>query len=314
VIPAVEEAERALAAMPDWGERIPLAEDPDLGWALQPGARFQGAGITVRINNRGERGPDLPPRAPGEQRLLAVGDSSIFGDGVEESEVFLSLAARILEQAWGVEVSAVNLGVPGYDSSQSARLLEREGPREEPTWVVVGNLWSDVYRADRAPGAADARSLLPLRPGLRRLASYRLLRRLLEPALIRHQVGWAASDADIGEEGATRTSLRAYMANLRAMAATTERLGGRVAYLVLPAPTDLDVLPPPATIQAFRAAMRRVAAERHAPVLDGPALFSEAENGLGLFKDHVHPNARGHLLLGVGLADLLKDEGPGPPD
>ena len=67
-VPEVREAERALAGQPDWGTRIPLAEDPDLGWALQPGATFRGSGVTVRINNRGERGPDLPPRQPGEQR------------------------------------------------------------------------------------------------------------------------------------------------------------------------------------------------------------------------------------------------------
>lgn len=311
---ALQEAERALAAQPDWGTQIPLAEDPDLGWALKPGATFQGAGVTVRINARGERGPDMLPRQPGEERLLAVGDSSIFGDGVEQHEVFLSVAARLLEQAWGVRVSAVNLGVPGYDSGQSARQLVREGPRANPTWVVVGNLWSDVYRADAASAVADSRYVVPLRPHLRRFATYRLLRRLLEPFLVTHRVGWADSDDDFGTLGATRIPLPAYLANMRTMADTAERLGSRVAFLVLPAPTDRDVVPPPSTVLAFRAAMRQVAKERDAPVLDGPALFAQAENGLGLFKDHVHPNVQGHLLLGVGLADLLRDAGPPPPE
>src|SRR5690349_15632783 len=61
--------------------------DAELGVRLEPGATqkisFGGNPVTsVRINSAGLRGAELPP--PGQDEVLVVGDSQVFGLGVEE--------------------------------------------------------------------------------------------------------------------------------------------------------------------------------------------------------------------------------------
>jgi lysophospholipase L1-like esterase len=107
--------------------------------------------------------------------------------------------------------------------------------------------------------------------------------------------------------------LSGYVANLRAIAALTREHGGRVAFLVLPAPMDFDRAPVPPTVSRFREAMKAVAREQGAALLDGPDLFLRSGADLGFFADNVHPTADGHRLLGVGLAQVLLEQGEPPP-
>ena len=298
---------------PDWGTRIPLAEDPNLGWALAPNADFRSGGVDIRSDERGLRASDLPRFADDELRLLSLGDSSVFGTGVEAEEVFLSVARSVLARAWGRPVVAVNGGVPGFSSTQSLELGRQLVPAARPTWVVVANLWSDVYRRPESYRDQDRAALASARSALRHSAAYRALWRLLTPVLTARKVGYIDARDDIGEVGTARpcrVALPDYAANLAAIADLCAQLGARVAFLILPAPMDQDAVPPPHAVQEFRATLRRVAGERQAPLLDGPALFAASDAGLALFDDHVHPSVEGHLLLGVGLADLLKDLPP----
>src|SRR5205814_285240 len=71
--------------------------DAELGVRLQPGAteRVEFAGnprTEVRINRDGYRGDELPP--PGPDEVLVVGDSQVFGLGVEQDQTFSAGLAR----------------------------------------------------------------------------------------------------------------------------------------------------------------------------------------------------------------------------
>jgi len=297
---------------PDWGERIPLAEDPDLGWALAPNADFRSGGVTIRSDERGLRASDLPSFQDDEIRLLSLGDSSVFGAGVESPDVFLSVTGSVLARAWDRPVAALNGGVPGHSSVQSLGLATELIPQAQPTWAVVANLWSDVYGKEHE-FLLESQAYLPaLRGRLRMLASYRVARRLLLPWLDSRRVGWMVTHNDLGglDSGQpTRVPLSNYVENLRAMAGLTRQYGGEVVFLILPAPLDLDRAPVPPTVARFREAMRAVAQEQDAPLLDGPALFRSSGATIGFFSDNVHPTVDGHRLLGVGLADLLLQQG-----
>ena len=85
-----------------------------------------------------------------------------------------------------------------------------------------------------------------------------------------------------------------------------------MAFLVLPAPIDLDSVPPPVTIQAYRYAMKRVAEANHAPLVDGSKLFKDMKVTITYFLDNVHPSPEGHRLLGQALAQALIEAGPPP--
>jgi len=286
---------------------IPLADDPERGWKLTPSMAMQSAGWSMRTNKDGMRGGELAPKPAGTTRLFSLGDSSIFGDGVDEDHVFTAVAAAELGRAIQAPVDSVIGAVPGHTSSQSLTTLRSFGARVTPDWVVIGNLWSDLYAGNFD---VSDHSYLPESETLRRSALYRLAWRALTPWLTARKVSFLASREDVGSLDGTGTPTRiplpTYLANLRAMADEAKKLGARPAFVMLAAPMDLDVVPPPVTVSAFRDAMRTVAAENGAPLVDGPALFKSAGATVGYFDDQVHPNAYGHALLGHGLAVALE--------
>lgn len=297
---------------------VPMQEDNQRGWSLKPNSSIEVGGIGIRINAEGMRGAELPPLESGALRLFSLGDSSIFGTSVREGEVFSSVAAGELSRAWNRQVVGIIGAVPGHDSSQSLKTLRMFGEKVKPAWVIIGNLWSDVYRGDGVHSVWDDVAYLPpVKQRLRGYALYRVLWQLLSPWLHTQQVRWIQSKDDLGtgEEGhEARVPLEDYIANLRAIVATSRKLGARVAFVVLPAPMDFDTVPPPVTIQAYRYAMRSLAEKEKAPLVDGPALFKKAGANLAYFVDNVHPSAEGHRLLGEELARVLLEVGPPPAD
>ncbi|MDP6934578.1 MAG: hypothetical protein QGG40_16765, partial [Myxococcota bacterium] len=101
---------------PDPGGQPPimLEGDPYLLWELRPGSR-QMEGGTVTVNSLGFRSSELGPKT--RSRVLVLGDSSVHGFGVDDSEVFTTHAAQY------VDADFINAGVPGYSSTQALNLL-----------------------------------------------------------------------------------------------------------------------------------------------------------------------------------------------
>ena len=294
---------------------VPLVRDDAARWVLPPNTDLHVDGVTYRINEWGMRGLSPPPVEPGPTRILTLGDSSIFGQEMDVSDVFSGVAATHLSEAWDREVTTVIGAVPGHDTRDSLAVLTRYGPQVEPTWVLVGNMWSDIYRGSVEETASGRAYLPPRQTALRRLALYRMLWRIASPWLRTTRVRWITSRDDVGgmgSTGATWISLPEYIDNLREIARTSGELEARVVFVMLPAPMDFDPVPPPETVREFRAAMRAVASEIDAPLVDGPALFRSRSADITYFGDQVHPNHQGHELLGLGLVEVLEPIGPPP--
>jgi hypothetical protein len=91
------------------------APSRELGWTNAPGYRGRLSNLVdfdtaIRINSLGMRGDEPTEQRP---RVLGVGDSFMFGYGVEEGETFLARAATIAGAV------PLNGGVPGYDPCQA---------------------------------------------------------------------------------------------------------------------------------------------------------------------------------------------------
>jgi hypothetical protein len=111
--------------------------DAHLGWSNSPGAegvfdhpRFR---INVKINSKGLRDREYAyERTPGTPRVLVIGDSFVWGYGVEQQETF----PKVLEaRRPGVEV--INAGVAGYGTDQELLWLRSEGVRYRPDLVIL---------------------------------------------------------------------------------------------------------------------------------------------------------------------------------
>ena len=108
-----------------------------LGWAHRPetAGTFSSFGIDidVRINSSGFRGPDyhLEDHQP-RKRVVVLGDSFVWGYGVEEEEMFTSRLDTLLP-----DVQVFNLGVSGYSTDQELLLYARDGKKYSPHLVVL---------------------------------------------------------------------------------------------------------------------------------------------------------------------------------
>ena len=121
--------------------------DAALGVRLEPGATMgfqlrQNPRTTIHVNDRGYRGDEWP--APAADEVIVVGDSQVFGLGVEDGETFSAgLAARS-----GRPV--LNAGVPTYGPQEYMAVAgELLAERRARTVVVVLNFVNDPFELDR---------------------------------------------------------------------------------------------------------------------------------------------------------------------
>ena len=133
--------------------------DPEVGFVHVPSqAGFLDDGWAT-INSLGLRGDMPEPEKPaGGVRILAVGDSTTFGWGVNDLETYGARLQRLLAEAEpGRPIRVVNAGVSAYNLRQSARLLGRLAPALNPDVVLVGVFWNDLpYEKVSPDGVAQA--------------------------------------------------------------------------------------------------------------------------------------------------------------
>jgi len=98
--------------------------------------------VPVNMNSLGLRGPEIGPRADGEKRVLMLGDSYVWGQGVENDE---TVPARLEAglRANGHEVIVGNAGMFGAGPREWGYTLERYREAFDPDLLVavmyVGN-------------------------------------------------------------------------------------------------------------------------------------------------------------------------------
>jgi len=281
---------------------IPMVPHGRRAWALPPNTTMVETNVAVRVNSLALRGAEVATKGPHERRILTLGDSSVFGFGVDEDAIFSSVAARKLSEQWQRSVTSINGATPGYTSVQALHTLEDVGALVQPDFVVIATLWSDLFQTD-TPVERSGGQRHPL-------AAYRLSVRLLSPWLSAPTVGWVQGHVGAEQLGrSARVGLERYTRTLQQLVDLSRKLGAKPVILVLPAPIDLDAEPTPALITGYREALKRVAGENNLLVVDGVATFVENRATNSEFFDQVHPSSSGHRMLGEALAQVLGSEG-----
>jgi lysophospholipase L1-like esterase len=120
--------------------------DAELDWRHRPGGEGMWDGTRVVINGKGLRGPEVPyAKAPGEFRILFLGDSVAFGYGVDYDKSFAALVQQALNAAGSSRrCTTIACAVSGYSPWQEAILLAREGLKYKPDLVVQCFCLNDV--------------------------------------------------------------------------------------------------------------------------------------------------------------------------
>ena len=144
--------------MPEWGPRTAQITDfwqydSTYGWSHIPGSQgvfpMDGRETKVTINSKGFRGPEVQYEPQiGRQRVVVLGDSFVWGFGVEYEESFQAKLQQALDR-----VEVIGLGVSGYSTDQELILYRNEGRKYRADLVIQvvaandlpGNLSTEEY-------------------------------------------------------------------------------------------------------------------------------------------------------------------------
>jgi len=265
-----------------------------------------------RTNSAGFRDRERSVSKPaGVYRILLIGDSTLVGNGVRDSErLFASLLEVRLNGGSRAPVEVLNMGVGGYHTVQEVALLEERGLAYSPNLVMLGVTLNDL---DLASDAGVYQWLLKANPGVepqrgrglyaRSLAQSRLL------FVLHHRLrGWLGRQgAPLGRDAHDRW----YEENVLRGGSTLEvgfemlaRLrashGFEVLVFVLPAFSD-----PFSRYRHgdFHTLVEEVAKRFDFRVLDLIPGFQALNDDASLFAlDAMHLNERGHAALAEILA------------
>ena len=124
---------------------------PEIGWTLTPffAGRFkkEGFDISVQANSTGLRDHDYGEKTPGTFRILGLGDSFVFGWGVEKDQTFLKLLeTKLNAQKTTSHFEVINAGIPGFGTYEALQLLKSAGLAYNPDLVVLAFYEGNDYR------------------------------------------------------------------------------------------------------------------------------------------------------------------------
>jgi lysophospholipase L1-like esterase len=296
--------------------------DGDAGYRLAPSftGRLEKAGIVTEFstNSLGLRGPE--PGAKSAARILALGDSYVFGWGVAQGEEWIEVVESELNAKLGAgAVEAWNGGVNGYGTIGALAQLRRLGPELRPDLVLLGffandftdNLLGNVYEVrggylfDRFSHDYYQENFLARESHL-----YRLLSVAWETARIRWLGGvpttrpvrnFTEADFERGREISERLIL--------AFRDECAALGARFAVIWLPADVYAVAGSRPEDIPLQHALQQRVEAAGIPGIDLLPVATSEPRvSGLYLLPADGHLSVRGNKVMGRAVAKWISEE------
>jgi hypothetical protein len=301
-----------------------FVHDDLLGWRHRPGAIAMFKDAIVRINADGLRDDEIAAkRADGEWRVLFLGDSQVFGDGVASEDTFV----QRLEAEDG-RLQAINAGVIGYGTDQQLLYYEKNGTRYDADITLVGlnaydlrdNISSRVRSGYIKPRftLADGRLELvnvPISKGSlldrsqRMLTTQSDLYTLIDQTLLRR--GPAADEGGRGQaaaevfppENEMNAALDITAAVLARLAANVRARGGKLVVAFLP--YEMDFAGDRRYKGLVNRVVERVESTGHREGFLVFDLRSHLGSGRALYLDRMHFNPEGHRRVADALKALL---------
>lgn len=274
-------------------------------WRMAPGQVAQvtqgprdGHTFRVSTNADGLRTTVPVERTPGRSRVVLLGDSTVFGWGVDDGGTVADGAQAALGPSWEV----INAGQPGYSTTMAAWLYGEVVQRYQPDLTVVFLPEHDNNRvlvSDREVLAGGATPVAALRIWLARESRlYTVLRKQIFDAADR---AWLTPVERSAEPRVARVSDAERELALADIQAAMAPSRGRLAIGYLPFLRDLAEEGGPDRLTSAWA--RRWTAARDVPLYELQRCCRGVE--LVLPDDPGHLTAEGNARVGAALADKI---------
>ncbi len=131
---------------------IQPSSNPEVVYELRPRVQGKFLGKSFRFNSLGMHDEEVSLEKPSNTvRVVGIGDSVMFGWGVEQNENYFEIVEKFLNSEparaadGGKRFEFINLGTPGYNTTMEVALLESKGMQLSPDIVVlhfVNNDWA----------------------------------------------------------------------------------------------------------------------------------------------------------------------------
>jgi len=302
------------------GSIIRPSPDAEKQFELIPGSTGSVAGARSTVNSFGCRDREYQiPKPRGVVRIVGIGDSLTFGQGVEEEDTFLARLERDLT-AMGLRVEVINCGVFGYNVNEEARRFQEVAELLEPDIVLIGYELGDPL--PNPPLKKEAASATEESRAARSLAQRHALIDLVKESRVLSFLAYRYSFLLKKFSFSTWDSLYADGSPLwknladryTAMAATARARKIDVAVAIVPQLSNLDEGYPFKSIHDRVAAMCRTQGMRVVDLL--PAFLGQDGPRLWVHPRDRHPNAEGHRIIANALlepvAEMVKLRVPPP--
>lgn len=229
---------------------IRLSRNPRRIYELRPGlsVSFQGGHVTT--DERGLRRPSPLHLDREAGRIVGIGDSVMFGQGVDDDDTYLAvLGRRLAAGAGGQRWQIANTAVPGYNTVMEIEALRDAGLAFDPHVVVIEFVGNDlslpnfirepepVWSLDRSFLAAFLRQRLEDRAQRLRAApaeqSLAWQRMVVAPPEPTHPGEFASTPASAPAAYRDMVGWEAYEGAMQSLAALAERRRFTVVWMLL---------------------------------------------------------------------------------
>lgn len=114
------------------------SQNKEIIYELKPGFNGLYAGVPISINSYGLRGREFPNQKTNSTfRVIVVGDSIAFGQGVRRGETLADQLEKQLQPYLDLPVEVLNCGVPGYNTRQEYNRFMELVPFLKPQVVLL---------------------------------------------------------------------------------------------------------------------------------------------------------------------------------
>jgi len=295
----------------DSGSIVRRIDDSVKQYELLPNSTGVLAGAPVSIDSLGCRDREYQrAKPPGVIRIVGIGDSLTFGQGVAEPDTYLA-RLEIALPARPLPVEVINCGVFGYNVNEEARRFQEVMDTLDPDIVTIGYELGDVLenpllntnaralaREDNSTGSMLERRHLIDSVKSSRVVTFLAYRYtfLLKKFNLRNWDALYADDSALWKNLAAKYT---------GMEKTAKEKNVDLLVAIVPELSNLDDRYPFRTVHERVAALCQSLGIHTVDLL--PAFKGQNGPSLWVHPQDRHPNAQGHQIIAAALVEPVTD-------